>query len=103
MDSEEEYEENKNQLIKCKNFIICEQLLPNWWYSVRKSDFCKECNFKYGNHLLQLKLNTYCPSCLYHKKCIKHLECPHYLCIDCFNDFYSGQQQENKCYLCRNN
>lgn len=92
--------EDKEQKIKCKNYFLCNQMLPAWWYSVRKSYFCKECHFKY-NKELHLKLNTYCPSCLYHKKCIQHLNCPHYLCMDCFKEFYTGQQPENTCNSCR--
>jgi hypothetical protein len=94
-------EDEISQQIKCKNYFICKHMLPPWWFSVRKSHFCKECNFKYNSNELHLKLNTYCPTCLYHKKCVRHLDCPHYLCIDCFKDFYTGQQEKNKCYLCR--
>jgi hypothetical protein len=52
-----EYEKNNigydtqypNGGIKCKNHIICESVLPYWWYNCKGHYMCLNCDVSYGN------------------------------------------------------
>jgi hypothetical protein len=87
--------------IKCKNYEICEQVLPLWWYDCKGKYLCSNCDrmfgtwsnldygiFKTGKGVLPLVNNVECPICLNVKKSIEQPNCTHTLCIDCLKRCY---------------
>lgn len=82
--------------IKCKNYEICECILPNWWFECKGKYLCTNCDMQFGNDkgILEIKDNIECPICLEEKKGICQPKCDHYLCIDCFKRCYYGDDSK---------
>lgn len=89
---------NKNNIyefIKCKNYDVCNTMLPKIWYEYNNIEICYKCNCLFGNWrggkniLNQLNIIK-CPICLEYKKGISQPRCEHYLCIDCIKRCYYG-------------
>ena len=89
--------------IKCKNYIICETVLPKWWYECKGCYLCSNChmmfgtwkseNYQYiGKDFLEVSSNLECPICLEVKECISQPRCNHSLCICCFKRCYYGDE-----------
>lgn len=77
--------------IKCKNYELCECVLPQWWFDCKGKYLCTNCDMMFGtwgNQTGKGVLNTIdsidCPICLEHKKGISYPRCNHMVCIDCF-------------------
>jgi hypothetical protein len=92
-----EYEQNNigydeqypNGGIKCKNYVLCKSVLPEWWYDAKGCYICSGCDFnRYGELLISNNLE--CPICLENKINIKQTQCIHSICIDCFIRIYYG-------------
>ena len=82
--------------IKCKNYIICETVLPKWWFECKGSYLCTNCDMMFGTgesveHKNIGKGNLECPICLELKECVSQPRCNHSLCISCFKRCYYGE------------
>lgn len=104
-----QYTEADGGGIKCKNYIVCECVLPKWWFDCKESYLCTNCDMMFGTwkgpdgkqHLgkgiLKLSNNLECPICLEVKECISQSKCNHSLCINCFKRCYYGyENNENE-------
>ena len=87
-----------NGSIKCKNFMFCKSVLPNWWYDRKGKYLCTNCDMLFGTWgnqigkgILPIIKNAECPICLEIKTCISQPRCDHYTCIDCFKRCYYGE------------
>ena len=89
--------------IKCKNYIICECILPIWWFDCKGSYLCTGCHIAFGSWksgertytgkgILTVIENAECPICLEIKKCISQPRCEHSACISCFKRCYFGDE-----------
>jgi hypothetical protein len=89
--------------IKCKNYEICEVVLPSWWYECKGHYICTACDnmfgtwscpkyniFKTGKGVLPIVDDTKCPICLERKRSVTQPKCEHTLCIECFKRSYYG-------------
>ena len=88
--------------IKCKNYELCEQVLPKWWFKCKGNYLCRSCHMYFGHwqkrdgtfHTgkgdLEITDNLDCPICFETKKGISHPNCDHTVCIDCFKRCYWG-------------
>lgn len=84
---------------KCKNYEICNVLLPNEWYKYKGSYLCYGCECLFGKWRggkgILNKFNTIkCPICLEYKKGVSQPRCEHYLCVDCIKRCYYGEKKE---------
>lgn len=77
--------------IKCKNYEVCECVLPKWWFECKGNYLCTDCDMMFGTWgtqkckgLLNTSDNIECPVCLEHKNGISYPRCDHMVCIDCF-------------------
>lgn len=81
--------------IKCKNYELCDAILPPWWYDCKGHYICTNCdilfgtwghgeNAHYGKGVLQFADNLECPICLETKRCVSQPRCDHFACINCF-------------------
>ena len=89
--------------IKCKNYELCESVLPKWWFETKGNYLCTDCHmmfgswkyqgieYKTGKGVLDISENIECPICLEVKRSISHPNCNHTLCIDCFKRCYYGE------------
>lgn len=82
---------------KCKNYIICKEVLPNWWYDCKGHYICTNCDCMFGEWIngkgvLDINNNTECPICLEINDCVKQAFCNHKLCIKCFKRCYYGDE-----------
>ena len=82
--------------IKCINFFLCEQLLPEWWYECKGHWLCTNCDMMFGKWIggkgvLQQKQDVECPICLETKQGLELPFCQHYLCLMCFKRCYYGK------------
>lgn len=89
--------------IKCKNYIICETVLPKWWFECEGCYLCTDCHMMFGTWesgeskhigkgILEISNNLECPICLEIKECISQPRCNHSLCISCFKRCYYGDE-----------
>jgi len=112
---------NNEEGIKCKNYELCESVLPKWWFECKGNYLCSSCHmlfgtwklhgqqYKTGKGILEISDNLECPICLENKRGISQPNCEHTLCIDCFKRCHYGKDEETdsdeenlrKCPLCR--
>jgi len=88
--------------IKCKNYELCESVLPKWWFECKGNYLCINCHmlfgtwkfqgqeYKTGKGILEISDNAECPICLEVKRSISNPNCEHTLCIECFKRCYYG-------------
>ena len=78
--------------IKCKNYELCECVLPEWWFERTEYYSCNNCSTWSTNNkgVFKITNNIECPICMEIKKGIKKPNCYHNICICCFK----------KCYYC---
>jgi len=93
-----QYTEEEGGGIKCKNYELCEEVLPKWWFECKGNYLCTDCNMSFGtwgeSHtgkgILKISDNLECPICLENKRSILQPNCEHTLCLDCFKRCYYG-------------
>jgi hypothetical protein len=88
--------------IKCKNYELCETVLPKWWFECKGNYLCTNCHmmfgtwkfqgqeYKTGKGVLDISDNLECPICLEVKRSISQPNCEHTVCIKCFKRCYYG-------------
>ena len=69
--------------IKCKNFELCDAVLPKWWFECKGNYLCTNCDMLIGR-VLEISDKVECPICLENKRSISQPNCDHTLCIECF-------------------
>jgi len=94
-----EYEANNSAVddqtggvgIMCKNFILCETVLPEWWFDCKGRYLCTNCHMLFGTWgthtgrgILDVVEDVECPVCLEVKRSVLQPNCEHTMCIDCF-------------------
>jgi len=89
--------------IKCKNYELCETVLPKWWFECKGNYLCTNCHmmfgtwkfqgqeYKTGKGVLEISDNIECPICLEVKRSISQPNCEHTLCIKCFQRCWYGK------------
>ncbi len=115
-----QYPEEVGGGIKCKNYELCEVVLPKWWFECKNNYLCTNCHMLFGTWgesntgkgILEINNNLECPICLENKRGISQPNCEHTLCIGCFKRCHYGKYNEEteeneieenlrKCPLCR--
>jgi hypothetical protein len=88
--------------IRCKNYELCEAVLPKWWFECKGNYLCTNCHMMFGTWKFQgqacrtgkgaldISDNVECPICLEVKRSISQPNCDHSLCIKCFKRCYYG-------------
>lgn len=100
---DEQYTKEEGGGIKCKNYEVCNAVLPMWWYDCKGcylctnwvSQFATWSNPEYGVYRTGKRELTFaddieCPVCLEIKRCVSQFNCDHYICIGCFKRCYYG-------------
>ena len=98
-----QYTEEDGGGIKCKNYIICETVLPKCWFGYVGRYLCDGCDTMFGTWssggiknvgkgILETTNNLECPICLEIKECISQPRCNHSSCISCFKRCYYGDE-----------
>jgi hypothetical protein len=90
--------------IKCKNFEICQVVLPNWWWDCKACYICTGCDMSFGTWgtqrgkgILIFTDNLECPICLETARSVSYPNCEHTLCIKCFKRcWYGDDDSENE-------
>ena len=102
-----QYTEEDGGGIKCKNFIVCEAVLPKWWFDCKGCYLCTNCHMMFGTWgsgkhkhigkgILEMSNNLECPICLEFNDCISQPRCNHSLCISCFKQCYYGNENNER-------
>lgn len=90
--------------IKCKNYEVCDSLLPDWWWDCKGCYLCTNCHMQFGTWtnkleggnngkgILEFIDNYECVICMETKRCISQPKCNHFICIDCFKRCYYGDK-----------
>jgi len=103
-----QYTEEDGGGIKCKNYELCESVLPEWWFECKGNYLCTNCHmmfgtwkfqgqeYKTGKGVLDISDNVECPICLEVKRSISQPNCEHTVCIDCFKRCHYGGVPENE-------
>lgn len=85
--------------VHCPNYIICGSKFPkhilNYYNGV-----CYYCNEMFGKKrggtgILKAIENKECPICLETTRCIIQPKCDHYICVECFQNCYYGDYNDN--------
>jgi len=86
-----QYTEEDGGGIKCKNYELCECILPEWWFECKGNYLCTNCHMMFGTWgtqigkgVLEISDNIKCPICMEVKRGISYPRCDHYVCISCF-------------------
>lgn len=90
-----QYTEEDGGGIKCKNYELCEDVLPKWWFECKGHYLCTNCDmmfgtWKNGKGELNFSDNIECSICLYIKRSVSQPNCEHTVCIECFKRCYYG-------------
>ena len=93
-----QYTEEVGGGIKCKNYELCEAVLPKWWFECKGNYLCINCHMLFGtwggSHtgkgILEISDNLECSICLENKRSITQPNCEHTVCIKCFKRCYYG-------------
>lgn len=77
--------------IKCKNFHVCEEILPECY--LKKGGICINCDiafglWKSGKVVLKIQPIDECCVCLEVKPLVELPKCAHTLCFSCFREVY---------------
>jgi hypothetical protein len=80
--------------IKCKNYIVCDSVLPKWWFECKGHYLCTRCDMMDCN-ILKVSTNLECPICLEINLCISQPKCDHSICISCFKRCYYGDENRD--------
>jgi hypothetical protein len=103
-----QYTEEDGGGIKCKNYELCESVLPKWWFECKGNYLCSSCHmlfgtwksqgqeYKTGKGILEISDNLECPICLENKRGISQPNCEHTLCIDCFKRCHYDKDEEDE-------
>jgi hypothetical protein len=73
--------------IKCINHVVCNRVVPTWWYDVKGNYLCMDCVEK-GINKLEFYVESECPICLENKLSVKFEQCTHSVCVDCYRNAY---------------
>ena len=102
-----QYTEEDGGGIKCKNYEICDTILPKWWFVCKGNYLCLNCHMMfgewtekggikhYGKGELEIADNIECPICLEIKRGVSQPKCEHSVCINCFKRCYYGEEDED--------
>ena len=85
------YDQEDCDGIKCKNYQVCNEVLPKWWFDCKGHYRCVNCDVMFRENLEFIN-NIECPICLDIKKGVKQLQCNHCICIKCFKRCYYGDE-----------
>lgn len=102
-----QYPEEDGGGIKCKNFELCNSVLPTWWYDCKANYLCDNCHMLFGTwtngndkYTGKGELNFFdaaeCPICLEIKRSVDQPNCKHTLCLDCFKRCHYGDDDEDE-------
>ena len=97
------YDEHDGEGIKCKNYVVCDTILPNWWFECKGHYLCTNCHMMFGTWgnthigkgILEINNKLECPICLEIKICISQPRCEHSVCVDCFKRCYYGHKNRD--------
>lgn len=87
---DEQYPKEEGGGIKCKNYEVCDTILPKYWFELKGEYICTNCDMMFGGILNIKKDLDECPICLILTKQITLFNCNHSICIDCFKRCYYG-------------
>ena len=99
--NDDQYTEEDGGGIKCKNYELCEAVLPKWWFECKGNYLCINCHMMFGtwgsgenSHtgkgILEISDNVECPICYDVGRSISYPNCEHTVCIKCFKRCYYG-------------
>lgn len=94
-----DYTHEEGGEIKCKNYELCESVIPKWWFDCKGKYLCTNCDIAFGTWgtqkgkgILEINDNIECPICIERKKCISYPRCNHMACIECFKRCMYGEE-----------
>ena len=86
---DDQYPKKDGGGIKCKNYEVCSNVLPKWWYDCKGQYLCTNRDMMFGTWgehkgkgVLEVKLDIECPICLETKKTISQPNSGGELCIE---------------------
>ena len=93
--------------IKCKNYEVCDAVLPDWWWDCKACYLCTTCDMMFGTWgteeigndgkgTLEFIDNYECVICMETKRCVSQPKCNHFVCIDCFKRCYYGDDESGR-------
>jgi hypothetical protein len=78
--------------IKCKNYELCEDVLPKWWFECKGNYLCTNCDTMFGRAMPTCGI-VECIVCLdENKRGISQPNCNHVMCIDCAKRCHYGDR-----------
>jgi hypothetical protein len=84
-----QYTENESGGIKCKNYYLCETILPKWWYDCKGKYLCTNCDIFDWKELefRDCPENEECAVCIESNRQVKFpANCGHWFCCECSRD-----------------
>lgn len=78
--------------MKCPNFLVCGNIVPEWLLRC-KGGHCVQCDMSFGKVLEFSAEDEECPVCLETKPLVKLLKCEHKMCVTCFKRCWDGPEK----------
>jgi hypothetical protein len=84
--------------IKCKNYKVCKEILPEWWWDCKGKYLCTNCDILFGTWgdkkgKGELTFNIIeCIICYETTEGVTYPNCEHYVCISCFKRNWYGSK-----------
>lgn len=103
---DEQYPEEDGGGIKCRNYELCEAVLPKWWFDCKGQYLCTNCDILFGTWgsgvnahtgtgVLRVSDHVDCPICLECKRGISYPRCDHMACLGCFKRCMYGDEEDS--------
>lgn len=89
--------------IKCKNYELCNAIIPDWWFDCKNNYLCSSCYMSYGKWgnqegkgILEIIDDIECPICFETKRSVIQARCEHTICVDCFKRCHFDYEHKAK-------
>lgn len=83
---------------KCKNYKLCQKILPEWWSQYKSQTICTSCDILFGTWGTQTGKGVLefidvfeCPICFETSEAVSYPNCSHFVCMDCFKRSWYGK------------
>ena len=88
----EQYPKETGGGIQCKNYKVCDTILPKGWWERKGCYLCTHCDMMFGKEL-EFKEKIECPICFEYTYGLSQLKCDHLTCVNCFKRCYENEPQ----------
>ena len=88
------FDNGSNKGYRCKNYELCGEGLPDWWYGCKGCYLCMGCIMLFERELTFDTREEECPVCLSNEKSQIQQNCGHWMCVSCAKVIYYWDEEK---------